>query len=125
MNYQNILQFKGTWRNYQARVLEKAEKYMKDGRIHIVAAPGSGKTTLGIELIARMNEVAIVLTPSITIREQWVARIAEGFLCEGLEPADYISQDLKKEDHYLQEAQRVISIWQTSCVYIYLLHLVH
>lgn len=95
MNYRNILQFKGTWRNYQARVLEKADKYMKDGRIHIVAAPGSGKTTLGIELIARMNEVAIVLTPSITIREQWVARIAEGFLREGLEPTDYISQDLK------------------------------
>lgn len=95
VNYSNILKFKGTWRNYQARVLESAEKYMEDGRIHIVAAPGSGKTTLGIELIARMNEVAIILTPSITIREQWVARIADGFLCEGLEPSDYISQDLR------------------------------
>lgn len=95
MNYSNILRFKGTWRNYQARVLANTQKYIQDGRVHIVAAPGSGKTTLGIELIGRMGETALVLAPSITIREQWVARITEGFLCEGLRPEDYISQDLK------------------------------
>lgn len=96
MNYSNILQFKGKWRNYQARVLANAQKYIADGRIHIVAAPGSGKTTLGIELIARMKEPALVLTPSITIRQQWAARIEEGFLKEGLNPEDYISQNLKE-----------------------------
>lgn len=95
-NYQGILQFKGKWRDYQARVLQNAGKYLSDGRIHIVAAPGSGKTTLGIELIRRLNEKALVLTPSITIREQWVARIAEAFLCEGINPDDYLSQSLKK-----------------------------
>ena len=95
MNYSGILKFKGTWRKYQARVLENTSKYISDGRVHIVAAPGSGKTTLGIELIGRMGEVALVLAPSITIREQWVARITEGFLCEGVVPEDYISQDLK------------------------------
>jgi superfamily II DNA or RNA helicase len=96
MDYSRILQFKGTWRSYQARVLENTEKYIEDGKIHIVAAPGSGKTTLGIELIARMKEAALVLTPSITIRQQWAARIAEGFLLDGLDPADYISQNLKE-----------------------------
>ena len=96
MNYGNILKFKGTWRNYQARVLKNTEKYMADGKIHIVAAPGSGKTTLGIELIARMKEAALVLTPSITIRQQWAARITEGFLNDGLNPEDYISQNLKE-----------------------------
>ena len=55
MNYDGILQFKGTWRSYQARVLKNTDRYMSDGKIHIVAAPGSGKTTLGIELIRRMN----------------------------------------------------------------------
>lgn len=95
MNYQNILQFKGTWRKYQARVLENATKYLQDGRVHIVAAPGSGKTTLGIELIKRLSAPALVLAPSITIREQWVARITDAFLCEGLEPETYLSQDLK------------------------------
>lgn len=43
--------FKGTWRNYQARVLEHADRYMADGKIHIVAAPGSGEKTTLIELI--------------------------------------------------------------------------
>ena len=95
MDYSNILKFKYTWRKYQARVLENTKDYVADGKVHIVAAPGSGKTTLGIELIARMSENALVLAPSITIREQWKERIVEGFLIEGLDPDDYISQDLK------------------------------
>ena len=96
MSYDGILEFKGTWRNYQARVLKNAQHYMSDGKVHIVAAPGSGKTTLGIELIRRMGCPALVLAPSITIREQWVARIAEAFLCEGIRAEDYLSQDLKQ-----------------------------
>lgn len=95
MNYEGVLKFKGTWRSYQARVLENVERYLADGKIHIVAAPGSGKTTLGIELICRMNGNVLILAPSITIREQWVARIKEAFLCDGCKGEDYLSQDLK------------------------------
>lgn len=95
MNYEGVLKFKGTWRSYQARVLENVGRYLSDGKIHIVAAPGSGKTTLGIELIRRMNGNALILAPSITIREQWVARIREAFLCDGCKGEDYLSQDLK------------------------------
>ena len=96
MNYDRILSFKGAWRDYQARVLENSMKYLEDGRVHIVAAPGSGKTTLGIELIKRLGQPALVLAPSITIREQWVDRIAEAFLIDGLNAGDYLSQDLKE-----------------------------
>lgn len=96
MNYDNILQFKGTWRTYQARVLDRAEHYVRDGKIHIVAAPGSGKTTLGIELIRRLQGTALVLVPTITIREQWITRIKDAFLCEGVEAEAYLSQNLKK-----------------------------
>lgn len=95
MNYEGVLKFKGTWRSYQARVLENVGRYLADGKIHIVAAPGSGKTTLGIELIRRMNGNVLILAPSITIREQWVARIKEAFLCDGCKGEDYLSQDLK------------------------------
>lgn len=95
MGYERIFQFKGTWRNYQARVLSNAGRYLNDGKVHIVAAPGSGKTTLGIELINRMGKPALVFAPTITIREQWVARIKESFLRDGLKPEDYLSQDLK------------------------------
>lgn len=96
MNYENILQFKGTWRVYQARVLDRAEHYVRDGKIHIVAAPGSGKTTLGIELIRRLQGTALVLVPTITIREQWIARIKEAFLCDGVDADAYLSQSLKE-----------------------------
>lgn len=96
MNFSGIMKFKWTWRDYQARVLENAEKYVKDGKVHIVAAPGSGKTTLGIELIRRMNENVLILAPSVTIREQWVARIKEGFLCDGVDGDALISQNLKE-----------------------------
>lgn len=96
MDYSKLFKFRYTWRKYQARVLENTKEYLKDGKVHIVAAPGSGKTTLGIELISRMGEVALVFAPSITIREQWVSRMVDDFLCEGVNPADFISQDLKQ-----------------------------
>lgn len=77
------LQFKGTWRSYQKRVLDKADVYLADNRVHIVAAPGSGKTTLGIELIRRIGSPCLILSPSITIRDQWISRIENAFLPEG------------------------------------------
>lgn len=95
MNICDVLQFRGTWRTYQARVLERAERYLDDGRIHIVAAPGSGKTTLGIELVRKLSEPALILAPTVTIREQWKTRIEEGFLIEGVDVNEIVSQDLK------------------------------
>ena len=38
------LSFKGQWRQYQQRVLDKSESFMDDGKIHLVAAPGSGRS---------------------------------------------------------------------------------
>lgn len=93
--YNNILKFNGTWRTYQQRVLTRFYDYKQDGKVHIVAAPGSGKTTLGVELIRLFNEPCLILTPSITIREQWVSRIEEAFLVEGICKDDVVSQDLK------------------------------
>ena len=80
--YDGILQFQGKWRTYQERVLENSRNYLLDGKLHIVAAPGSGKTTLGIELIRRLGAPCLILSPSITIRQQWLERITEGFLPE-------------------------------------------
>ena len=84
--YEGILQFRGKWRDYQERVLLHAQQYLKDGKIHIVAAPGSGKTTLGIELIRRLGAPCLIFSPSITIRQQWLMRIQEGFLTEEADP---------------------------------------
>ena len=62
MKLNDVLQFKWKWRTYQARVLANADSYLSDGHIHIVAAPGFGKTTLGIELIRRLPEPARQVT---------------------------------------------------------------
>lgn len=78
--YDGILSFKGKWREYQERVLKESDSYLEDGKIHIVAAPGAGKTTLGIELIRRTGLPCLVLSPRVVIRQQWLERIRSSFL---------------------------------------------
>lgn len=90
------LSFKGQWRQYQQRVLDKAESFMEDGKIHLVAAPGSGKTTLGIEFIRRFGNPTLILVPTVTIRQQWVDRIKQAFLSDANQAEQLISQDLKR-----------------------------
>ena len=92
----NQLSFKGQWRQYQQRVLDKAESFMDDGKIHLVAAPGSGKTTLGIEFIRRFGNPTLILVPTVTIRQQWVDRIKQAFLSDANQAEQLISQDLKR-----------------------------
>ena len=89
------LKFNGTWRNYQKQVLENFQEYQADGHVHLVAAPGSGKTTIGIELIARFDKPALVLVPTVTIREQWVDRIRQAFLEDEDQVTNLVSQNLK------------------------------
>ena len=73
------VKFNGVFRSYQQQILNHAGKYLEDGRINIVAAPGSGKTILGLELICRLNERALILSPTIIIRNQWGQRFKENF----------------------------------------------
>ena len=90
----SVVQFHGTFRDYQQTVLNNAGQHLEDGKIHIVAAPGSGKTILGLELIRKMGVPALVLSPSVTIRQQWGERFEEGFLPAGEILEDYVSFDL-------------------------------
>ena len=91
---QQILKFNGTWRNYQKRILNNLSLHLSDNKIHVVAAPGAGKTTLGIEVIARINKPTLILVPTITICAQWKQRILSSFLEQN--NADIISTDIKK-----------------------------
>jgi superfamily II DNA or RNA helicase len=88
--------FQNTWRSYQARVLEHLDSYLDDKRVHIVAAPGSGKTVLGLEIIRRIDQPTLVLAPTITIRDQWVDRLVGLFLPAGRSRPSWISTDLRK-----------------------------
>jgi superfamily II DNA or RNA helicase len=74
------MRFKGAWRDYQARVPAEMDGHLSDARLHIVAAPGSGKTILGLELMRRIGRPAVILAPSLTIRNQWRERLFPLFL---------------------------------------------
>ncbi len=76
------IHFHGEFRDYQSRVLAKADQYLADGKINIVAAPGSGKTVLGLELIRRIGEPCLIFSPTTAIREQWGERFRDLFLDE-------------------------------------------
>lgn len=86
--------FKGVFRNYQQRVLDNSEKYINDGKIHVVAAPGSGKTILGLELINRLNSPCLIMSPTVTIRDQWGLRFKDFFIDKTDDVNDYVSYDL-------------------------------
>ncbi len=81
-NPTEALHFRYPWRNYQARVLNSIRLYLADHRLHIVAAPGSGKTTLGLEIFRELGHPALVLSPTRVIRNQWLERLRD-FCGEG------------------------------------------
>ena len=94
--FDGILKFQGNWRSYQKRVLDEADTYLKDGKVHIVAAPGAGKTTLGIELIRRAGKPCLILSPRIVIRQQWLERIEGSFLVNPSSGESGLSNDIHR-----------------------------
>ena len=78
------LNFAKPWRPYQQRAIEEFNDHVADRHFHLVAAPGSGKTVMGLEVVRRLARPALVLTPTLAIREQWVRRLIDDFLPHGL-----------------------------------------
>ena len=68
------------WRSYQERFLTGFDLHNQDKHLHVVAPPGSGKTVLGLEMLKRLDEKAVVLAPTLTIRNQWYERMCECFV---------------------------------------------
>lgn len=85
------------WRSYQAEVLKELELHLDDNHLNIVAAPGSGKTILGLEVMLRINKPTLILAPSIAIRNQWIQRFTENFLQQERSPS-WISCDIRKPE---------------------------
>ena len=86
--------FKWTFRDYQQRVLDNSKRFIEDGKVNIVAAPGSGKTILGLEIIKRLGKPCLIFSPTTTIRQQWGERFEEAFLPENSKIDEYVSFDL-------------------------------
>ncbi|MBK4216912.1 DEAD/DEAH box helicase family protein [Paracoccus caeni] len=84
--------FRHDWRSYQSRILAEMADHLEDRKLHVVAAPGAGKTVLGLEIIRRLRGRTLILAPSLLVRDQWIARLCDDFL-DGERP-DWISTDL-------------------------------
>src|SRR4051812_48078642 len=74
------LRFAGEWRHYQQLALDAFDLDVAAGRrkTHIVAPPGSGQTFIGLELVRRPGDRALVLVPNTAIQAQW-PKAAEAF----------------------------------------------
>ncbi len=96
MNRFDKIRFKGDFRSYQQRVLDNADKYLADGKVNIVAAPGSGKTVLGLELIRKLGEPCLILSTTKDIRDQWGQRLKEHFLEDESRFEELFSTDLHR-----------------------------
>lgn len=79
-NYFSGIKFKYKFRDYQEEALNMLDKYKNDKKIHVVASPGAGKTILALELMIRIGKKALVLAPTIAIKEQWCERLRKDFL---------------------------------------------
>ncbi len=86
--------FQGRFRPHQQRILDALAAHNNDQKIHIVAAPGSGKTVMGLEMICRLGAPALVLSPTVTVQHQWGQRFADCFLPAGADTGNYLSYDL-------------------------------
>lgn len=89
------VEFKYTFRDYQRKFLDNIEEYLSDDKIHVVAAPGAGKTILALEMCRRIDEKTLVIVPSIAIKEQWIERFTKDFT--GTDSKGYISSRLSDE----------------------------
>ncbi|WP_454048232.1 DEAD/DEAH box helicase family protein [Chryseobacterium sp. Marseille-Q8038] len=86
--------FKYSWRTYQEKILNNLDNYLFDDHLHISAPPGSGKTVVGLEIMLRLGKPALIVVPTLAIKNQWIQRFCELFLDTGSVP-DWISSDIK------------------------------
>lgn len=86
--------FKYSWRTYQKNFLDNMEEYLHNRHLHVTAPPGSGKTVLGLEVMLRLNKPALIVAPTLAVKNQWIQRFCEFFLDTEVVP-DWISGDIK------------------------------
>lgn len=89
------LKFRHAWRPYQERVLAVLDHHLHDRKLHIVAAPGAGKTTLGLEIFRRLQKRTLVLSPTRIIRDQWLQRLHDFCECADVRQLDWVSTDIR------------------------------
>lgn len=67
------------FRKYQQDMLDYFDTIRSKGdrRFHFLAPPGAGKTLLGLEMVRRIGEKAVVFSPNSAIQMQWKHKLLE------------------------------------------------
>ncbi len=89
------LHFGQPFRKYQTLILDLVQaKWQNEGehQFHLVAPPGAGKTIVGLELIRRFNQPAVVFVPTSTIQTQWQEKV-DLFLTEPSLRSQWVGND--------------------------------
>lgn len=73
------LTFQYPFRDYQRRALAEVHLLMKDDKLNIIAAPGAGKTILALQVMIELGEPALILAPTVALRQQWIDRFTQDF----------------------------------------------
>jgi superfamily II DNA or RNA helicase len=94
--FPNDIAFRLSWRPYQQRVLEELNEHLDDNHLHVIAAPGSGKTILGLEVSRLLNQPTLIFAPTLAIRDQWVDRFVNFFCTHRPEIHQWISKDIRR-----------------------------
>ncbi len=88
------MRFSHPWRPYQERVISAVKDHLDDKRLHVVAAPGAGKTTLGLEVFRILGKSTLVLSPTRVIRDQWIERLRDFTDAEDVTKLDWVSNSI-------------------------------
>ena len=107
--------FSYPWRTYQERVLAALDESLDDNRLHVVAAPGSGKTVLGLEVLRRLDKPGLILAPTLTIRDQWVDRLVNLFLPPPPNRPDWVSNDIRAPGFLTVATYQALHAAYTGC----------
>lgn len=102
------IKFKKPWRAYQQAVLDQLDEFLSDDHLHVVSAPGSGKTVLGLEIARSLGLPSVVFTPTNSIREQWLSRLINDFLPDHSTP-EWVSTDIRQPDFFTVSTYQALS----------------
>lgn len=95
--------------DYQKTAIEEFKKHIADGKtgIFLGAAPGSGKTQMGIEMMKILGRTTLIVVPKKDLIHQWIERIVS-------------ATDIKREDIGICQNGKIE--WEGKSIVVGLVH---
>lgn len=77
-----LVEYGGSFRDYQRLLLRRMGSRLEESKLHLITPPGSGKISIGLELVRRMGSPCLILTPTSAMRNHWADAFVSQFLPE-------------------------------------------